>query len=52
MGGLSSCQMRIDKNGNGVFEGLISTTNNGGFSSIRLNLNGLRFLKIPILKLS
>lgn len=39
MGGLSSCQMRIDKNGNGVFEGLISTTNNGGFSSIRLNLN-------------
>ena len=39
MGGLSSCQMRIDKKGNGVFEGLISTANNGGFSSIRLNLD-------------
>ena len=39
MGGLSSCQLGIDKKGNGVFEGLISTANNGGFSSIRLNLD-------------
>ena len=39
MGGLSTCKIRIDEKGNGVFEGLISTANNGGFSSIRLNLN-------------
>ena len=39
MGGVSSCQLGIDKKGNGVFEGLISTANNGGFSSIRLNLD-------------
>ena len=39
MGGLSTCEIRIDDKGNGVFEGLISTANNGGFSSIRLNLN-------------
>ena len=39
MGGLSSCKMSLDKNGNGVFEGQISTANNGGFSSIRHNLN-------------
>ena len=39
MGGLSSCEMNIDNNGNGVFEGQISTANNGGFSSIRLNLD-------------
>ena len=39
MGGLSSCKIRIDEKGNGVFEGIISTANNGGFSSIRLNLN-------------
>ena len=31
MGGLSTCKIRIDENGNGVFEGLISTANNGGF---------------------
>ena len=39
MGGLSTCKIRIDEKGNGVFEGTISTANNGGFSSIRLNLN-------------
>ena len=39
MGGVSSCQLGIDNKGNGVFEGLISTANNGGFSSIRLNLD-------------
>ena len=39
MGGLSTCEIRIDEKGNGVFEGSISTANNGGFSSIRLNLN-------------
>ena len=39
MGGLSSCKIRTDEKGNGVFEGSISTANNGGFSSIRLNLN-------------
>ena len=37
MGGISSSEMSIDKNGNGVFEGRISTANNGGFSSVRLN---------------
>lgn len=37
MGGISSCEMSLDKNGNGVFEGQISTANNGGFSSVRLN---------------
>lgn len=39
MGGVSSCKMSIDKYGNGVFDGQISTANNGGFSSIRLNLD-------------
>ena len=38
MGGVSSCEIRINNDGNGVFEGYISTANNGGFSSIRLNL--------------
>lgn len=38
MGGISSSEMSIDNNGNGVFEGHISTANNGGFSSFRLNL--------------
>tara|TARA_B110000444_G_C18716986_1_gene536549 strand:- start:428 stop:919 length:492 start_codon:yes stop_codon:yes gene_type:complete len=37
MGGVSSSNLDIDKDGNGVFEGTISTANNGGFSSIRFN---------------
>ena len=39
MGGISSSNLNIDKDGNGVFEGRISTANNGGFSSVRLNCN-------------
>jgi len=39
MGGISSCKITLDKNGNGLYEGQISTANNGGFSSIRYNLN-------------
>ena len=35
MGGLSSSLFRINKAGNGVFEGNISLDNNGGFSSVR-----------------
>jgi len=37
MGGMSSSSLSINKEGNGVFEGTISTANNGGFSSVRLN---------------
>lgn len=51
MGGLSSCQMRIDEKGNGVFEGLISAANNGGFSSIRLNLNRIEVTKDSYFKI-
>ena len=39
MGGFSSSNINIDDDGNGVFEGSISTANNGGFSSLRLNCN-------------
>ena len=39
MGGVSSGNLNINKEGNGVFEGSISTDNNGGFSSMRFNFN-------------
>ena len=39
MGGISSSNLEINNEGNGVFKGIISTTNNGGFSSIRYNCN-------------
>ena len=39
MGGISSCDIFLDNEGNGIFEGIVSTANNGGFSSIRLYLN-------------
>jgi len=35
MGGISSGNFYINKSGNGVFEGLVSLDNNGGFSSMR-----------------
>ena len=37
MGGRSTASLFVDENQNGVFEGYISTENNGGFSSIQLN---------------
>jgi len=38
MGGKSSSRVKLDKDGNGVFEGHVSLKNNGGFSSARLNI--------------
>lgn len=35
MGGLSKGRMSINAAGNGVFEGAVTTENNGGFSSVR-----------------
>lgn len=35
MGGKSSGDFHINESGNGVFEGLVSLDNNGGFSSVR-----------------
>tara|TARA_B100000963_G_scaffold84617_1_gene72234 strand:- start:4904 stop:5449 length:546 start_codon:yes stop_codon:yes gene_type:complete len=51
MGGLSSSQIRIDEIGNGVFEGSVSTTNNGGFSSVRLNLENIPVKKNSYFKI-
>jgi hypothetical protein len=35
MGGVSSSTFEINKDGHGVFEGNVSTANNGGFASVR-----------------
>jgi NADH dehydrogenase [ubiquinone] 1 alpha subcomplex assembly factor 1 len=39
MGGVSNSLMNLDENGNGVFTGVVSTENNGGFAMVRLPLN-------------
>ena len=39
MGGTSSSNLIIESDGNGVFEGRISTAYNGGFSSLRFSCN-------------
>ena len=39
MGGKSHSEISLNKDGNGVFKGIVSIDNNGGFSSTRLNLN-------------
>ena len=39
MGGRSNGQFQMDTEGNGLFFGAVSTENNGGFSSVRHQLN-------------
>ncbi len=39
MGGISTSKMSLDENGNGVFSGIVSLENNGGFAMTRLPLN-------------
>jgi len=41
MGGLSEGKLSINKSGNGYFTGYVTTENNGGFSSIRLEVDKL-----------
>ncbi|MBT8186700.1 MAG: CIA30 family protein [Croceitalea sp.] len=39
MGGRSKSELLIGKEGHGVFKGAVSLENNGGFSSVRLNMD-------------
>jgi NADH dehydrogenase [ubiquinone] 1 alpha subcomplex assembly factor 1 len=43
MGGVSSGNFSVNKNGNGVFSGDVSLDNNGGFSSLRYDTNRITF---------
>lgn len=53
MGGKSSSQFQINKNGNGVFLGTVSLENNGGFASVKnhetLNLDGYRSVRLSVM---
>ena len=50
MGGKSSSQFQINKDGNGVFLGTVSLENNGGFASVKnyepLNLSGFSEIRL------
>lgn len=51
MGGRSSSQFNINSDGFGVFKGVVSLDNNGGFSSVRYQLDKIEikgFTKIKI----
>jgi len=53
MGGKSSSQFQINKDGNGVFLGTVSLENNGGFASVKnyepLNLEGFQSVRLSVL---
>ena len=53
MGGKSNSEISLNEDGNGIFKGTVSIENNGGFSSIRLNVNKIETTsnKTIILKL-
>jgi|TARA_B110000879_G_scaffold198338_1_gene269947 hypothetical protein len=42
MGGRSQGDFEVNSEGFGVFEGYVTTENNGGFSSLRYNFDGLK----------
>ena len=42
MGGRSEGNFEVNPEGLGVFEGYVTTENNGGFSSLRYNFEGLK----------
>lgn len=53
MGGKSSSQFQINKDGNGVFLGTVSLENNGGFASVKnhepINLSGFTGVRLRLL---
>ena len=51
MGGRSNGQLSLNFDGNGVFKGNVSIENNGGFSSIQLNLDGVKTVKNQVIEL-
>jgi hypothetical protein len=53
MGGRSEGNFEVNSEGLGVFKGYVTTENNGGFSSLRYNFNGLKTagFKAVVLKL-
>lgn len=52
MGGKSSSQFQINKDGNGVFLGTVSLENSGGFASVKnhesINLSGFSSIRLRI----
>lgn len=51
MGGKSSGSFKVIENGNALFYGMVSTENNGGFSSIRCNMkttNTSEYIKVVL----
>tara|TARA_B110000003_G_C16504991_1_gene478904 strand:+ start:342 stop:833 length:492 start_codon:yes stop_codon:yes gene_type:complete len=51
MGGISESNLSISKDGYGIFQGYVSTENNGGFCSIRYSLSRKYIGNKKILKL-
>ena len=42
MGGMSQGKFELDSEGFGMFKGYVTTENNGGFSSLRYDFNGIK----------
>jgi len=51
MGGESSGNFYVDTNGKGVFEGVVSIENNGGFSSVRYRGEKISLLNQSVVKI-
>lgn len=51
MGGLSSSTFKVNDDGNGIFEGKVSTANNGGFASVRYSPSKIEVNEAKVIKI-
>jgi hypothetical protein len=52
MGGISSATFNLSKEGHGLFQGKVSTENNGGFASVRYTMDGLKLGKLKTIHIT
>ena len=51
MGGISSSSFKLSKAGHGIFQGDVSTENNGGFASVRYNMDEMNIKASTVIRI-
>lgn len=51
MGGISTATFNLSKEGHGLFQGKVSTENNGGFASVRYTMEEIKVEKLNTIRL-
>lgn len=51
MGGISTATFKLSKDGNGLFQGRVSTENNGGFASVRYTMDEIKVEELKTIRI-